>query len=277
MTVKQSSERFEKSLAVHGFSFQYGVAEYFRRMEVNQEFNWRVAAIEFPVSVQGRDTRIDLILSRPNQQIMIVAECKRANPALADWCFARTDYPCPESLRDWVYLETIQRNKTADFGFEAISDRVGRSEHIYHLGQEVRTHEQGDKSGHGRGAIEDAVSQVLRGMNGLVEEFLSRHDIPFPDRLSLLPVVFTTADLWVTDTPLSDADPLSGELPLETELRKLEWLYYQYNQSKSLKHGLHVPAPPELKEILVADYTRTVAIVSASGMRRFFREGIGFI
>lgn len=270
------SDRFQKSLAAHGYTFQYAVIEALRQMRARGDILWRLEATEFPVSVQGRDTRIDLVLSQPNQQILIVGECKRANPALADWCFGRTK-PTPESLRTWIFLETVRRPEVAGLGFEAVPDRVGRSEHIYQLGLEVRTGEKGDRGGNDRGAIESAVSQVLRGMNGLVEEFVDRQNIPFMERLSVLPVVFTTAHLWVTDTMLSEADPTTGDLTLNGQLRRVDWLFYQYNQSKSLKHRLRVAVPPEIREILVADYTRTVAIVSASGIKQFFVEAIGFI
>src|SRR5215213_2175879 len=88
-------KHFETELRKNGFGFQYAVVK-----KVNELYRNGSAfipeVVEFPTAIQGKDTRIDLILSRtPNHTsgynpFIIIAECKRANPAWSRWCFVQT-------------------------------------------------------------------------------------------------------------------------------------------------------------------------------------------
>ena len=66
---------------------------------------------------------------------------------------------------------------------------------------------KGDSTG-GRGdPIEKAVTQVLRGINGLANFYTGLDWATINDRRFLfVPVVFTTAELWVTEMDISQAD-----------------------------------------------------------------------
>ncbi|MDB2620177.1 hypothetical protein N9X87_00060 [bacterium] len=79
------------------------------------------------------------------------------------------------------------------------------------------------------------------------------------------------------DTDLSEADLKTGEVSIdECNLKRLDWLWYQYPQTPSLKHS--VPPEPRkaeiptkiLSEALYSQYVRPIAIVSATGIESFF-------
>jgi hypothetical protein len=84
------------------------------------ETRWRFETVEFPVQVKNRDTRIDILLRYYQRAQYLCVECKRADPALANWVFLRLpvlarDRPDYERFHaDCVQL--LQRRQTADVG-----------------------------------------------------------------------------------------------------------------------------------------------------------------
>jgi hypothetical protein len=59
---EQKAKAFEAALNRHGFALQYAVAQFARELSRFAFSNWFPVVPEFPVRVQGADTRIDLIL-----------------------------------------------------------------------------------------------------------------------------------------------------------------------------------------------------------------------
>jgi len=71
---------------------------------------------------------------------------------------------------------------------------------FYQIAIEVKSDKTGDPSGNGRGAIEQAAGQVMRGSNGLIESLLKFSKlVDDPKGCDLIPVIFTTANLWVSN------------------------------------------------------------------------------
>ena len=267
------------SLARHGYGFQYAVTKIAADLSRGDRSPWILPVLEFPVEVHGAGTRIDIILQHKFANALLVCECKRVNPAFSDWCFVRQPRFI-DGLIDHITYEII--SKTDEGGvFSSLSDPFGSSE-VYHLAQEVRSAEKGDPKGQGKGMIEEAATQVLRGLNGLAKLFHERPEyLPtknlYGDRgeVKVLPVVFTTARLWTSQIDLSESELSSGILrERDGELTQVDYLHYVYHQSPGLKHEV----PPketqgsmrDLSDVLRQEYTRAITIVGASGVERFF-------
>ena len=142
-----------------------------------------------------------------------------------------------------------------------------------HLGFELRTGEKGEGSG-GRGAINDATAQVLRGSNGLVDHLFPGPRAYRGDRRNVVfvPVIFTTARLWVAKGDLNAADLRTGRLSDDWgELIGVPWLWYTANQSPALRHKLPSASQGQLSlsETLHAECSRTIAIVGSDGIDTF--------
>jgi hypothetical protein len=171
---------FTKQLNQHGYSFQYAVlkkcGDVARILEKGSAAStWLPLASEFPVGKrgdEGRGTKIDFVLRRvarrPSQDrpVYLLAECKRANPALSNWCFAKASYvhhAWPEHCEPFIGER-----------FQASGEAVGVEFYYtvpsgYHIGTEVRSKAKGDSEGEKGQAIEKASSQILRGLNGFIE------------------------------------------------------------------------------------------------------------
>jgi hypothetical protein len=264
---------FAKILNRHGYGFHYSVLKLAHDLCDRGESRWAFEAAEFPVQVQEETTRIDFILRlRHRYPIYLLAECKRANPALSNWCFAQASY--------------VRRNRTMDEPFFIEQIRQVEDESICasattglsvkdacHIAIEVKSNEKGDDYGSGRGEIERAVTQVCRGLNGMTE-FLSENAQVLSEQTAfLLPVIFTTARIWRSSVDLSSASVLDGTIDLTgTDFEQVPWAFYQYHLSPGLKH-MHSPTdrPSTIGALMDSEYIRTITVVTASDIESFLR------
>lgn len=268
-------ESYRKTLNSHGYSFQYAVTKAAIESSSMPESPWMFDATEFPVSVNGSDTRIDLVLKRKDLHGYLIVECKRANPALSNWCFVRAPYVRRNADPNKLFAEAILFYKRA---FSAVV-QSDTSTKIYHIGTEVKSDLRGDSSGSpGRGAIEEAAGQVCRGVNGMVEFFSTHPEMLGSGFVRLVPAIFTSANIWTSDVNLADARIDDGILEGGTVTLKPEpWIWLNYNLSPALKHS----APGEKKSsdlsaALEAEYTKSIAIVSANGISDFLQRNWPF-
>jgi hypothetical protein len=141
------------------------------------------------------------------------------------------------------------------------------------VGFEVKSQAKGDSAGNKTG-IEDAATQVCRGMNGLIEFYL--RDVGLLAEVGLVrlvPVIFTTARLWISEANLQATDIQTGELSGEQgNLESTDWIWYQYHVSPGIKHERENPRISlELGEALDREFVRSVAIVTPAGIRQFLK------
>ncbi len=267
-------KRFLDELNCHGHSFQRTML----RTIVEYNIGWDAIPWEFPVQVSGRDGRIDFIIWRrggfeSDPRYLLVCETKRVNPALGDWCFAGVP-DRDHRFSKGCYVETIRPGQP----METQLNRLCEPEHVYEIGIELKTNRKGDpvwKSG--RGAIEEAANQVLRGMNGLIDFMQSEPEIwKHEQEIRLVPVIITTAKLWTTDADLGSADPESGNLSKEgfsVEQRNQLWLHYP--QSPSLRpSSLPAEKARKLADVLFHRFVRRIAVVSVPGIKDFLTDGM---
>lgn len=277
---------FQAALNRQGHPFQYAVIRRAHVLNDEGRSPWVFEASEFPVEVQEYHTRIDFILSQWNEVLhgnevlrgpfqFLVAECKRANPSLHDWLFARAPYVRRGSVSRDILVERVRKEGTE---LTASVGRLHGSENIYHVAVEVKGAAKGDASGSGRGGIEDAATQVIRGVNGLIECF-SKHPRYVTENfpVSFIPVIFTTAKIWATDVDIA-ADVATGRVEIaSTDVVEKPWLWLQYHVSPGLQHTVDRQVPKEepllravVGDLLELEYARTIAVVGVGGIDEFF-------
>src|SRR6266478_4374100 len=167
---KQVQSGLQKVLDSHGYGFQYSVLNRCLLQFDAKRSAWVFEVAEFPVGANQRETRIDFVLKHPRTSAYLIAECKRANPALSSWAFVTAPY----RWRDQTSAHPVrfERVRLAHDEVRAEGINIDHAPDAYHIGLELRTNERGEPSSHGRGAIDEAVAQVLRGVSGFVD-FLS--------------------------------------------------------------------------------------------------------
>lgn len=280
---EQSNDHFAQSFAKvlnrHGYGFQFSVLKKADELIQNRWCTWRLEACEFPVEVQGAGTRIDFVLRNAEHgyrytPIYLLAECKRANPALSNWCFVRAPYTHNNTWGDTerIIMECVLREE--DGTLNTIAREILPSKNVYHIGFEVRSNVTGDKAGESGQAIENAATQISRGLNGFIETIVKNGKLTEDVRqIDFLPVIFTTAQLYVSDVDLSLANLQTGNVNLESDdVKPVSWLFYQYSLSPGLKHSIASKANVNsLATLLQWEYIRTIAVVSWNGVEDFLK------
>lgn len=269
---QRAASDFAKMVARHGHAFQYAVIRRADELFAARASGWSFGASEVPVEVNGHSTRIDFVLQRDSwtgASAYLVAECKRSNPSHSNWCFAKAPYTRRNSHSGAVVLERIGREADESIGTEA--RKVAYDRDVYGIAYEIRSGEKGEGPP-GRGAIEEACGQLMKGMNGLVEMFARRpHLVSSEDPALLVPVLFTTASLWITDEDLAAADIASGVLTTSA-VRPPDngWLWYRYHASPGIVHGkLQQDPRADVGELVENRFARCIAVVSPTGIDDF--------
>jgi hypothetical protein len=267
-------------LNTHGHAFHYAVIRRAEQLHSGKQSKWIFDGAEFPVSVRGGTTHVDFILTTRTDRTVLVAECKRADPARARWCFAHAPYTWRDSYDTEAVFECLMQ--TSGRTATVRSPKTAHtSESIYQLGFELRTDQKGDGLWHGEGAIDKAVAQVLRSTSGLINH-LSK-SAKFLDESSgvvtLIPTVFTTAELWTTKVDLANADLESGNLVGDSlDIVRKDWIWFSHNRSPTLEAEVEVNRPDKNGSLLGSSrlsndlrrlFARTVAIVSPPGIDSF--------
>ncbi len=273
---------FTKILGTHGYGFQFSVLRKAKELAEIRKSQFFFEASEFPVKVQGTDTRIDFILKKMSDggkwlsTLFLLAECKKANPALSSWCFVKAPFIHKNiwTGNENLIIETLLRNEEDDSISSLVMDKhFSTSDNNYNIGFEIRKNQKGDACGETGQAIEKACSQILRGMNGFIQTMTKEQHIWAKSyKTYFLPVIFTTADLFISDIDLSLSNLQTGEIKLSKEqIQNVPWLFYQYPMSVGLKHSVSsITESKDISSLLVNDYIRTIPIVSADGIEDFF-------
>lgn len=267
-------KRFQDTLNRHGYGFQYSVLNLAAELSDNNESNWNFEAAEFPVQIQGNGTRIDFILKlRRGINLYLLAECKRANPALSDWCFVKAPFiRRNRTTSEPIFLEHTQVDEQRQISSAA--KKLFDLKEAYHIALEIKSDKEGDSGGSGRGVIEEAATQVCRGLNGMIE-FLSQNTQILHNKANavFLPVIFTTANLWASNADLSSADLESGNIDLQkADFNIKPWVFYQYHTSPGVKHSYSPAKRSEgIGVLMETEYIRTIAIVNAAGIEEFLK------
>src|SRR6266542_710648 len=250
-------KEFETTLNQHGYGFQYAVLEKVKELYAQERSAFSVEASEFPVAVgpdERNNTKIDFVGLRVAKlpqdgektvepKMFLLAECKRANPTYSDWCFIKAPFTRRTGLANSLVLEAgvVDSYYHRPMLMRAI-EYPTQTTAFFHLGIPVKTDQKGNKTGDkGDDAIERAASQSMRGLNGFAN-FISQRPsvVGLNQSFYLFPVIFTTAALWTYDADLSEADLESGHIVSAgpDAFQPCDWLFYEYNQSPTLKHSL---------------------------------------
>jgi hypothetical protein len=266
-------KQFADALNRHGHPFQNSIIALADALLSHGASNWKPEVMEFPVAI-GLGTRIDLILLHCRTGVRFIVECKRVNTAYSCWLFAKARKVFRD-LRDNFIAEQV-RYEEGIFTANGLIVQGVPEPQFYQIAHQIRTPNKTKENGPNNDAIEDAATQVCRGMNGLVNFYQNHHEAlkahPTNERV-LIPAIFTTADLYTTDIDLSESHSNTGTInPDLLTASQTPFLYYQYHLSPGIKHG----APPantfqELAHTLAAEYVRTIPIVSASGIEAFLK------
>lgn len=262
--------QFAKTLSSHGHALQYRALRALFPETQRPLERWSFQAAEFPVASKDSDTRIDFLLMHRRSPTTIVVECKRANPGLSNWCFVRVPRFAQPHQPGSALIEMVQA-----IGNDRILSQIGHRGGIgddCHLGFELRAKEKGDPCAEKRGAIDDAATQVLRGVAGYVE-FLAHQPqlIPSNSSVMLIPVVLTTARLWLSNVDISDGDIATGNVDHRSvTLTERDFVALQCPSGPGITNAHRYEFHAEsVTDALMQSFFKTVFIVRSTAFTSF--------
>lgn len=271
LQARQRRERFAKAINRQGFAFQSRVVDELHQLVEKSSSQWSLAAIEFPVQAGKFGTRIDFVLEAHRSPYWLVGECKRVNPAFSEWFFLKAPHVRRDHEERYV-VEEIHLHHHEMFA-RGVSLRAGREELMFHTAYAAPIDAKGDGPP-GHNAVEDAAGQACKGMNGLANLLKSNRGLlGEQNKRIVVPVIFTTANLFSCELPVAQVDLPSGEVaPEKLNVVAQPFVFYQYHLSPELAHDvMRVGAAPGLSPLLADAFIRTIAIVNASGIETFFK------
>lgn len=276
------ADEFATGLSLLGFAFQFRVAAEIEQMRAKKLMDpWQLVGTEVPVALGALHTRIDLVLEKkaaPDWTRFVAIECKRVNPKFGRWCFAKSPYPYPEYAAGQLAVEGVRLGSGDHVEIETRGGDY--SQQCYHVGFALKMKDaRGDASpvANDQDAIEAACGQVCLGASGLTRALLDRGYMGASGGCRgffVLPMIVTTATLYATNVSLADADLATGAIDMdENAVQELPWLVYQYMQSPSrvISDGRIHERPDEILGHVAGDALRSVAVVNACHMDKFFR------
>jgi hypothetical protein len=261
---QRDSEALRKVLNSHGAGFQYSTLK--RCIEVDAIVPWHFVVSEHPVTLRGKVVHIDFVLAC--QTHLMVAECKRVSRFR--WGFARS------------FSGVIGRVRADCLQYEPTNRIVRKASFIenarpYDVMVELKTHDQKstDDDSSSSKSFDFAVEQVLRGRSGLMDELAAETNLRYGGG-AFIPVIFTTAPLVVTDTEMTKANPLDGNLP-PLDAVEVPWLWFDASLSSSLRPELPLSqpnrgAPTKTQSVQIThgrEIRRSIAIVNSQGIDKF--------
>lgn len=240
---EDTASRFRKLLNTHGHAFQARVQSECNGAVINdgsgvsEAHRWQVSGTEVPVQVNGQDHHIDFVLQLHSMfqeypTRFIVVECKRADPAVAEWCFALRDSDPPKML-------ISQYNGKVANGHSAMSTVTFSPGHddrqtplpVAHIGFELKGNETGDGTGK---VLDQALNQVIRGTSGLINRLPAWLGPDLKKSVFVVfPLIVTTARLFVADRPLSGSDLHTGLID-SLEVRPANAVWLDVHASRSM-------------------------------------------
>jgi hypothetical protein len=192
----------------HGYAFQQAVIRHCHLL-AHSGSAWEFVEAQVPFELNGREGHIDFVLRHRTSGAVMVVECKRADPATARWCFARTNSPESDDANPaQPVISTLLVDHSVNRAEERPAVWTGRD--AYQLVVQLKTGATGSGRGQDKSDSEVAITQAFRGTSGLLQQLADSRAHLTVAAIPVVPVVFTTAQLFATETVLAEADLSTG-------------------------------------------------------------------
>lgn len=247
--------------------------------ELRNAYNgWEPVAQDYPVAVQSIETKADIVLKHDTS--FAVVECKRLNPNYTCWMFLS---PGNEKVNRGKVLSRIATNEQG-FTIPSIGLRdsflSNTALHNCGRGVAVRIHSASPSKPQGNTQqVEDAMRQVLAATAGVAQEEGARHFPEGPTAGSFIPVIVTTAPLFVATYEPEDVSLATGRI--DGDLVRFGESANEMTEVPSLLAEYHLEPSRDLEYLDIGIYAsdissanssrkRSVVVVNSMALKSFF-------
>ena len=189
---------------------------------------------EYPVELNGKSVHIDFVLGF--QSHLLVAECKRVEGWR--WAFVRGHSELRGLTAGQPRLDYLRWVRDPERGGQEELGRDTRNMSWYSkpfdLAVELKPKESAEQNDPKTPkAFDDALTQVLRARGGLIEDLCAQGKMKYSGG-AIVPVIITTAPLFVTETELHQAHLQTGHLK-DISTSAVHFLWFDHSLTASLR------------------------------------------
>lgn len=277
------SELLFNALNEQGYLFQEACEHALRNNE--GATGWEVRASEYPVSLEGQDTRVDIVVrskTPSSPELYALVECKRADPTYIYWLFGSPGLPFGNALCSTFGLECREIKSDQPYRVSRLLTRLHFELNTYGPVNWLEAKRGSTRRSSSPQNIENAFAQVLRGVAGFAQE---QHDQRRKSRALFktffIPIVVTTASLYVAYYELRDIDLSTGKISKdkvsfgsrEQPAEEVQWVLVDYGigenvTPKPIPENYHGVDPGELQKYK----TRSIFVANSNSIRLFFSK-----
>lgn len=271
------------ALNEQGYLFQEACEQTLKNNE--QTTGWQVKACDYPVSLQGQDTKVDIVLRSkiPNSpELYALLECKRADPFYIYWLFGAPGLPFGGALCSTLGLECVKIRSDRPYQAARLVTRLHFKVATYGAQNWLEVKKTSGRRTSTPDNIEKAFGQVLRGVGGFAKEQLDqRQKSRDVFKTFFVPVVVTTASLYVAYYEARDVDLSTGRISKDSILfgpqgqpaEEVEWVLVDYGVGenvapKPIPESYHGVDPAELQKHKI----RSIFVVNSQSLVSFFSK-----
>ncbi len=252
------------SINIHGVFF-----ERWCRRTIESTNEWKVVSTQYPVDfvtsggrIRGNESDLDIRAEFNSglQRITLLIECKKNNPDFVNWIF----FPTPESLSsknssivlsmlDYSPPESHDEHWSVHYAASNFGVKIPIADDAREVRGTYQQYQKNDKTKTANASISDAAYQVALATQAIIidEHNLERRyelgadcihaaktvDSP-PDwrQQVFVPVIVTTAHLYICEFDPSAVNPSNGEIPFsKTALKEVPYLIFEYPLPRHLQ------------------------------------------
>jgi hypothetical protein len=277
------SELLFNALNEQGYLFQEACEQVLKNNE--RSTGWEVRASEYPVSLQGQDTRVDIVLrskTSSSPELYALVECKRADPSHIYWLFGSPGLPFGDALCSTLGFECRATRSDQSYQVNYLLTQLHFKIATYGAVNWLEAKRSSSRRVSTPQNIENAFGQVLKGVGGFAQEQLNqRRKSRALFKTFFVPIVVTTALLYVAYYEPSDIDLSTGKIskgkvlfgPQGQPAEEVEWVLVDYGVGenvapKPIPEDYHSVDPAELQKHKI----RSIFVVNSKSLVSFFSK-----
>ena len=277
------SELLFNALNEQGYLFQEACEHVLKKRE--EDTGWEVKASEYPVSLEGQDTKVDLVLHSKSQnspELYALIECKRADPSYVYWLFGAPRLPFGRALCSTLGFECHEFGVNHPYKASRLVEQLHFTIETYDAESWLEVKEVSRKRTSTPQNIESAFVQVLTGVGGFAQEQIRQKGKGRELFKSFfVPVVVTTAQLYVASYEVKNIDLSTGKIAKakvsfgtkEEPAMEEGWVLLDYGVGENvapnpIPENYHGIDPVELQKYK----TRSIFVVNSKSLVPFFSQ-----
>ena len=277
------SELLFNALNEQGYLFQEACEHALKEGE--DVTKWEVKASEYPVSLEGQDTKVDIVLcSRVpgSPELYALVECKRADPSYVYWLFGAPGLPFGGALCSTLGFECREFGVNRPYKARRLVERLHFEINTNGVESWLEVKKNSGRRASTPQNIENAFVQVLKGVGGFAQEQVSQRGKGRElFKTFFIPVVVTTAELYVASYETKNIDLSTGKIRKDSvrfgsepePAMEVAWVMLDYGIGEnvapmSIPESYHGVDPAELQKYKI----RSIFVVNSKYLVHFFSK-----